>query len=33
MTRRTATKRDYIRILGAGAVLLGLGITGVWVWV
>ena len=32
MTRRTATKRDYVRVLAFGTVLVGLGLTGWWVW-
>ena len=33
MTRRTATKRDYIRIFAAGTVLVGLAVTSLWAWV
>ena len=32
MTRRIATTRDYVRILAFGTVLVGLGLTGWWVW-
>jgi hypothetical protein len=32
MTRRTATTRDYVRILIVGTILAGLGLTGWWVW-
>ena len=33
MTRRTATKRDYVRVIAAGTALVGLGLTSWWVWI